>query len=112
MRGLYENAMVVVMPTYFGPTNLPPLEAWSLGIPLIYSSHLVEQTGNAALLVDPDNANELADAMLLCSKAEVRRKLICAGHHRLAEITIQRRIAEGQLCKVLEKFIARRECWE
>jgi glycosyltransferase involved in cell wall biosynthesis len=112
MRGLYENAMAVVMPTYFGPTNLPPLEAWSLGIPLIYSAQLIEQTGNAALLIDPDNAIELAEAMLQCTKSEIRDQLISAGYQRLADIAVQRASAEEELCKILDKFAARRECWE
>ena len=112
MRGLYENASAVVMPTYFGPTNLPPLEAWSLDIPLIYSVHLAEQAGNAAILVDPDNAIELANAMLLCVKPEVRSQLIGAGHHRLAEIVAKRTHAEADLCVALERFEARRQCWE
>lgn len=111
MRGLYENAMAVVMPTYFGPTNLPPLEAWSLGVPLIYSAHLSEQAANAALLVNPDNATELANAMLACAKSDVRDQLIEAGRVRLAEISCQRDAAEFELCKVLEKFALRRQCW-
>jgi glycosyltransferase involved in cell wall biosynthesis len=111
MRGLYENALAVVMPTYFGPTNLPPLEAWSLGIPLIYSVHLSEQTGDAALLVDPDSATELADAMLMCTKSDVRKELVLAGHQRLADISQQRVVAEIALCVVLERFAARRQCW-
>lgn len=111
IRGLYENSMAVVMPTYFGPTNLPPLEAWSLGKPLIYSAHLSEQAGNAALLVDPDNASELADAMHLCNKPEICEQLIHAGYQSLRNIANQRTSAEDQLCKVLEKFAARRQCW-
>ena len=112
IRGLYQNAMAVVMPTYFGPTNLPPLEAWSLGIPMIYSSHLIEQTGNAALLVDPDNTIGLAEAMRQCTKSEIRDQLISAGYQKLADIAVQRASAEVELCKILDKFAARRECWE
>ena len=112
IRGLYQNAMVVVMPTYFGPTNLPPLEAWSLGVPLIYSAQLAEQAGNAALLVDPDSPVELADAMLLCRKSEVREQLVSAGHQRLLDIADLRASAEDELCKVLDEFSARRDCWE
>jgi len=111
MRGLYENAMAVVMPSYFGPTNLPPLEAWSLGVPLIYSAHLREQAGNAALLIDPDSFTELADAMISCGKSEVRDQLIVAGRIRLEEISMQRDEAEAKLCGVLKRFAARRECW-
>ena len=111
MRGLYQNAMVVIMPTYFGPTNLPPLEAWSLGVPLIYSAQLAEQAGNAALLVDPDDAAELAAAMLHSRKQEVQEQLICAGYDRLEAIAEQRKSAETKLCAVIHKFAMRRECW-
>lgn len=111
MRGLYKNAMAVIMPTYFGPTNLPPLDAWSLGVPLIYSAHLVEHAGNAALLCDPDNAIELANAMLKCTEQDVCNQLISAGHQRLADITRQRDVAEDSLCMTLEKFTAKRQCW-
>lgn len=34
---LYEQALALVMPTYFGPTNIPPMEAFSLGCPVCYS---------------------------------------------------------------------------
>lgn len=111
IRGLYENSRAVIMPTYFGPTNLPPLEAWSIGIPLIYSSHLKEQSGNAALSVDSDNAQELSDAMLLCSEPEVCNRLVLAGYQRMTDIANQRSGAETQLFKVLETFESRRQCW-
>ena len=112
IRGLYENAMAVTMPTYFGPTNLPPLEAWSIGVPLIYSAQLAEQAGNAALLVDPDNAIELADAMMLCRNLDLRTQLIDAGFQRIVEITNKRKIAEEELINLLLKFQARRQCWD
>jgi glycosyltransferase involved in cell wall biosynthesis len=34
---LYREALALVMPTYLGPTNIPPLEAQALGCPVIYS---------------------------------------------------------------------------
>ncbi len=112
MRALYENAMAVVMPTYFGPTNLPPLEAWLLNVPLIYSVQFTEQVGNAALLVDPDSATELASAMQLCAKHEIRERLVIAGQQRITDIEQQRINAEASLCLLLEKFAVRRQCWE
>jgi glycosyltransferase involved in cell wall biosynthesis len=112
LRGLYENAMAVVMPSYFGPTNIPPLESWSLGVPLIYSSQLAEQAGNAALLVDPDSSEELVSAMLQCRKLDVRAQLIRAGYIRFAEISKQRKTAEKKLIISLERFQVRRQCWE
>ncbi len=111
IRGLYENAGAVVMPTYFGPTNLPPLEAWALKVPLIYSAQLAEQAGNAALMIDPDSATDLANAMQLSRKPEIRKQLISAGRQRLADIAVQRKSAEDSLCLLLERFEARRQCW-
>lgn len=112
VRGLYESAMAVVMPTYFGPTNIPPLEAWSLGIPLIYSSQLAEQAGDAALLVDPDSPVELANAMLLSKNIEVRKRLVTAGYKRLKHFANLRKAAEEELRLRLDRFAVRRENWE
>ena len=111
IRSLYENALAIVMPTYFGPTNLPPLEAWLLNVPLIYSSYLAEQAGSAALLVDPDDAMQLAGAMRSCRDSAVRERLIRAGQDRLLEIGQQRLASENKLCAILDKFAARRQCW-
>jgi glycosyltransferase involved in cell wall biosynthesis len=112
MKGLYEGALAVVMPTYFGPTNLPPLEAWSVGKPLIYSEHLAEQAGDAALLVNPDDAQELAMAMHACLDEQKCSQLVGFGVARLNEIDAQRKVAEEALSYELEKFSVRRLCWE
>jgi glycosyltransferase involved in cell wall biosynthesis len=112
MRALYENATALVMPTYFGPTNIPPLEAWALGVPLIYSKHLHEQARSAALLVDPDCADDLAKSMLQAVKEGVRNQLLRAGQERLLEIEHERNAAEAELCLIIERFAVRRECWE
>ena len=112
LQQLYKNSQAIVMPTYFGPTNLPPLEAFLLGKPLIYSSHLREQVGDAALLIDPDSAIELASAMRKCMKSEISNKLIKAGFKRLEQLASKRNNAEKKLCSLLEKFSARRESWK
>jgi glycosyltransferase involved in cell wall biosynthesis len=111
MRGLYEGCMAVVMPTYFGPTNLPPLEAWTLGKPLVYSSHLKEQAGNAAVYANPDSATELAAAMKACTDPDTVTRLVLNGTIRLHEIEQQRRISEIALTNRLLQFEARRKCW-
>ena len=50
------------MPTYFGPTNIPPLEAFSLNVPVCYSDldGLREQVGEAAFLMNLKNPESLA----------------------------------------------------
>ncbi len=111
VRGLYENSITVVMPTYFGPTNLPPLEAWAIGKPLIYSDLFSDQAGKAALLINPDSASDLANAMLQCAKVEVRKGLINEGYLRLKDFAFERTSAEEKLCLLLLKFEKRRQCW-
>ena len=99
------------MPTYFGPTNLPPLEAWSLGKPLIYSDHLKAQAGNAAIMINPDSAEELADAMKKIFDDSILKKYIARGYGRLKEIDNERKLCEDRLVLMLESFGKRRECW-
>jgi len=89
MIDLYANALALVMPTYFGPTNIPPLEAFKLGIPVLYSDldGLREQVGNAGLLLNLNDEVSLADNLYnLISDNNLRIKLINAGFRRLDEI--------------------------
>lgn len=112
MRALYEGALAVVMSTYFGPTNLPPLEAWAVGRPLIYSAHLNEQVGDAALFADADNAEQWADAMLRIRDPAVAVDLIEKGRKQLEVVDTERLEAEALFVRRLEQFAQRRKCWE
>lgn len=53
-RWLYEHARCMIMPSFFGPTNIPPLEAMLAGCPVgvsdIYAMR--ERYGEAALYFD------------------------------------------------------------
>lgn len=112
LRGLYQGCSAVVMPTYFGPTNLPALEAWAVGKPLVYSSRCAEQAGDAALCVDPDDAQELARAMQKSMDPQVSADLVRLGTSRLKQIEQQRADAEAELLRRMRLFEARRRCWE
>ena len=65
MAGLFAGATGVVMPTFFGPTNIPVVEAWAFGCPVITSRvrGITEQVGDAALLVNPTSVSEISDAI-------------------------------------------------
>ena len=58
----YKRARFLIMPTYFGPTNIPPLEALSLNCPMALSNNyaMPEQAKNAALYFHPDNIDEMS----------------------------------------------------
>lgn len=111
VRGLYQGALAVLMPTYFGPTNLPPLEAWSMGKPLLYSSHLKEHVKDAALLASPDIEQDWATAMVQVMQVGVAEKLVARGQQRLQEIVEERDAAEQLFLNHLVKFSKRMHCW-
>lgn len=83
MPGLYRAARALVMPTFFGPTNIPQLEAFALGCPVATSRiyGIPEQVGDAALLFDPSSVDEIYDAIeklwtddALCADLEQKGK--------------------------------------
>lgn len=111
MNDLYDNCLAVLMPTYFGPTNIPPLEAWLKGKPLIYSDHLRAHSKEAAWLVDPDSAESLAEGMEAMLQADIREEFVRRGYGRLQEILSERNAAEDKLLSVLTCFDHRRRLW-
>lgn len=62
---LYAGALALVMPTYFGPTNIPPMEALRLGVPVCYSDlpSFREHLGDAVRYVNLEDPGSLADAL-------------------------------------------------
>jgi len=90
VAALYRGAVALVMPTFFGPTNIPILEAWALGCPVLTSDlrGIREQAGDAAVLVDPRSVESLAEGMLrLWTDDGLRRDLAERGRVRLARYT-------------------------
>ncbi len=83
---LYKNAQALVMPTYFGPTNIPTLEAFHWGCPAVISDlpGSTEQTGDAALLFNPDSPEDIAEKIMLVLKNEdLRQEMVKKGYERL-----------------------------
>ncbi len=109
---IYRNAHAIVMPTYFGPNNIVPLEAWTLEIPLIYSEGFEVEPNAGALLVNPDSYEELGNALLNVQKSQVRRKLIKQGQKVLNNHEKTVVLQERNLKYRLEIFEKRSETWE
>jgi glycosyltransferase involved in cell wall biosynthesis len=65
MSALYAEATALVMPTFFGPTNIPPIEAASFGCPVLTADirGIREQVGDGAVLVDPRSVESIADGI-------------------------------------------------
>jgi len=86
MAALYTLSSGLVMPTFFGPTNIPPLEAWHFGRPVVTSDipGIREQIGDAGWLVDPHSPQALAVAMKrLWYDDALGAELVARGRQRL-----------------------------
>jgi glycosyltransferase involved in cell wall biosynthesis len=90
VAALYADAVALVMPTLFGPTNIPPLEAWACGCPVLSSDieGIREQLGDAALLVDPRSVAALANGISeIWTNDALRERLMQAGRERIGSFT-------------------------
>ena len=102
MSTLYEMAIALVMPTFLGPTNLPVLEAFVMGCPVITSNirGVREQVGNAGILVTPDNHKEIADAIFkVWMDKNLARTLSLKGKERIASW------GREKFCKTLREIV-------
>jgi glycosyltransferase involved in cell wall biosynthesis len=84
---LYRRAVALVLPTFFGPTNIPPLEAFVAGCPVAASRiyGMPEQLGDAALYFDPLSVDEIAGVLRrLWTDDALRSQLRARGRARSA----------------------------
>jgi glycosyltransferase involved in cell wall biosynthesis len=109
---LYRRALALVYPSFFGPDNLPPLEAFALGCPVVAAAvrGVEEQLGDAALYFDPKDEKQLAERLVrLLREPSLRGDLVQRGGLRAGGWT-----AADYARSVVERvdsFEAIRRCW-
>lgn len=112
LAGLYHQAFALAFPSFFGPENLPPLEAFALGCPVLAArvSGSEHQLGDAALLFDPRSEAELCAALLRLEREPgLRTTLIARGAARARAWT--GREFTSALLGFIDEFAAVRRCW-
>jgi len=112
MAALYAGGRGLIFPTFFGPTNIPIIEAWNLGCPVITSDirGIREQVGDAGILIDPNSVESIAAGIRrLWSDSQLRESIIQKGREKTSnysskdftELLIE--IIEGAIQKVNKK---------
>lgn len=105
---LYAAAEILVMPSYFGPTNLPLIEAWTARCAVITADirGIREMCQDAAVLVDPGSVDDIADAIHhLWTDASAREALIARADERSQSFSPE--IFRNALCDVLDEAVRR-----
>ena len=113
LKALYESAMALFFGSYFGPDNLPPLEAFASGCPVLASRvpGAQEQLGDSALLFDPSDIKGMAESIKnIYTDSELRESLINKGRIKASECTTQNYI--HNVYEILDKFEPIRRCWK
>ena len=96
---LYKKACLFVYPSFYEGAGLPVLEAFSYGVAVITSnvSSTAEIASDGAMLVDPYDTDDMADAIYkVVSDEALRQNLISRGHKR-ADLFTWEKTARGTL---------------
>ncbi len=104
---LYAAADLLVYPSFYEGFGLPPLEAMSVGTPVISStaSCLPEVLGEGAVLVSPSDEAGFAQAVdEALTRPELRAKLIAAGKAQAARYTWEK--CADLTCALYRKVLA------
>jgi glycosyltransferase involved in cell wall biosynthesis len=103
MYSLYKKSKCVTYVPFTGPTNIPPLEAIKVGVPLVCSNvySMKKQIGKkSALFVNPKSEKDISKKIdkILTSK-KIRQKIIQSGKLKSKSFGIEK------YAKLLEKYI-------
>lgn len=93
LKTIYSEAEALLLISFYEDFGIPILEAMECGIPVITSniSSMPEVAGEAALLVDPNNIQEIVEKMNNIVNSKILRKqLIERGFKRVKQFSWER----------------------
>lgn len=109
---LYRGAFALIYASLLGPENLPPLEAFAIGCPVIAADipGAREQLEDLALYFSALEENDLAEKIIMLkNNFSLRSELIAHGKTRASMFTADDMAAK--IFEILDKFEPIRRCW-
>lgn len=96
LSALYKNAEALILPSFYEGFGIPVLEAFASGIPVICANaaSLPEVAGAAAILVNPEKPEEIAEAMKKILDPAMRQTLTERGSARAKYFSWQKTARE------------------
>jgi glycosyltransferase involved in cell wall biosynthesis len=95
LAALYRLASVFAFPSLYEGFGLPPLEAMACGTPVVTSniSSLPEVVGDAAVLVNPERVEDIADGIArVLEDSRLREELVHRGRVRAQSFSWERSV--------------------
>ncbi|MGV6827420.1 MAG: glycosyltransferase family 4 protein [bacterium] len=92
LRYLYGHASAYLYPSFYEGFGLTVLEAMAAGCPVVTSDRysLPEVAGDAAILVDPESVEDMAEAIMnVCTNESVAAAMSDAGRSRARQFSWQ-----------------------
>jgi glycosyltransferase involved in cell wall biosynthesis len=106
LRALYSKAGLYIHPSLYEGFGLTVLEAMAAGCPVVASNvySLPEVVGDAAIIVDPYNVVEIAEAIQsVCLDASLKTDLVRRGRARAKTFTWDR--CAGKVAEIYESVV-------
>ncbi len=109
LSALLSDSLAMIFPSTYEGFGMPIIETMDTGIPVLCSNvtSLPEVAGNAALLFDPYNVDEIAKAInTMVTDSNLREKLIKLGYERAKYFSDQDSMIDEYI-KVFEKYMTK-----
>ena len=113
LEHLYLNSLALVMPTFSGPTNIPPWEAFKLETPVLYSDihNIREVYKDAVYYIDPLNPESMVKGIInIIKDKNLKEELKINGKKLLNSIDTNKEFK--QFFEIIKKRRKIKETWE